>query len=85
MAEFEKYYRPLLMLPPTESYGFGAIPKPDALWTLAGKVTWGESAKPSPYFRVETADVEKDGTLHLTATLGARSADIRVPSAPVKK
>ena len=73
------------MLPPTENFGFGAIPRPDGLWTFQGRVTWGDAAKPSTAFHVETAEVEKDGTLHLTATLGARSADIRVASAPVRK
>jgi hypothetical protein len=32
-----------------------------------------------------SAEIEKDGTLHVAATLGARSAEIRVASAPVKK
>jgi hypothetical protein len=73
------------MLPSTENNGFGAIPKPDGLWTFHGKVTWSESKKPAPLFHVESAEVEKDGTLHVVASLGARSADIRVASAPVKK
>jgi hypothetical protein len=73
------------MLAPTENNGFGAIPKPDGLWTFQGTVKWGEAAKPSPCFHVETAEIEKDGTLHVAATLGARSAEIRVASAPVKK
>jgi hypothetical protein len=73
------------MIAPTENNGFGAIPKPDGLWTFQGTVKWGEAAKPSTCFRVETAEIEKDGTLHVAATLGARSAEIRVASAPVKK
>lgn len=73
------------MLPPTENFGFGAIPKPDGLWTFRGKVTWSESKTPAPLFHVESAEVEKDGTLHVVASLGARSADIRVASAPRKK
>jgi len=73
------------MLAPTENNGFGAIPKPDGLWTFQGKVIWSASKKPSPLFHVESAEVEKDGTLHVVASLGERSADIRVASAPVKK
>ena len=73
------------LLAPTENNGFGAIPKPDGLWTFQGKVTWSASKKPSPLFHVESAEVEKDGTLHMVASLGERSADIRVASAPVKK
>ena len=73
------------MKAPTESFGFGAIPKLDAAWILHGTVVWSEATEPADHFRVDAVDVDKGSVLHVTATCRGRRAEITVPTMPTKK
>lgn len=84
LAEKEVILQPT-MKAPTESYGFGAIPKLDAVWILHGTVVWSEATEPADHFRVDAVDVDKSNVLHVTATCRGRRAEITVPTLPTKK
>jgi hypothetical protein len=73
------------MRAPTESYGFGAIPKLDPDWILKGSVTWSDAAKEADHFRVDSVSIDARHVLHVTAVCGARQAAIAVPTLPVKR
>lgn len=79
----------VLLLPtmkaPTESYGFGEIPKVDPNWILHGAVAWSVAAEPADHFRITAADVDKSNVLHCTAQFGARQAEIAVQILPSKR
>lgn len=84
LAEKEVILLPT-MKAPTESYGFGEIPKLDAAWILHGTVAWSDAAEPADHFHVTAVDVDKSNVLHVTAEIRSRKAEIVVPIVPAKK
>lgn len=84
LAEKEVILQPT-MKAPTDSYGFGEIPKLDAAWILHGTVVWSEASEPADHFRVDAVDVDKSNVLHVTATCRGRRAEITVPTTPQKR